>query len=176
MAQPKTISVDLRLPGTDDIKGPWTVNEEEERAAWEIYVELVTRVPVVQLRTGEGLLGEALSSLYTLFDSTREILRKYGPSIGRPENTGGLSFAYLSISLLNEVLRPVLARYHPLLVDYESMRPNRVPPGEHERKWENYQELRHILNEQIGHALIQYADLFAEAASVPSMAARRSIG
>jgi len=59
-----------------------------------MYVELVTRISVAELRHGEGLLHEALSSLYSLFDTTREILREYGPSIARPKGKDNISFGY----------------------------------------------------------------------------------
>ena len=38
-----------------------------------MYIELVTRIAVIELRPEEGLLREALSSLYSLFDTTRKI-------------------------------------------------------------------------------------------------------
>lgn len=167
MGQARSISVELKLLGTNDISGVWTVNDKEQQAAWEIYVELVTRIPVVELRSDEGLLSEALSSLYSLFDSTREVLRSYGPELARTKSEGELSFASLSITLLNGVLRPVLAQYHPLLLDFESVRPQQVPPGQHERNWRKSSELRQILNVPVRDALIQYANLFAQAAAVP---------
>ena len=54
----------------------------ERDAAWELYVELVTRVAVQSLHPQEGLVREAMNSLYSLFGSTREILRKAGPGLG----------------------------------------------------------------------------------------------
>jgi hypothetical protein len=44
----------------------------ERRAAWSLYVELVTRIAVQPLETNQGLLLEALNSLYSLFDTTRD--------------------------------------------------------------------------------------------------------
>ncbi|WP_370135611.1 hypothetical protein [Streptacidiphilus sp. EB103A] len=64
-----------------EIAGTWEPNDAERRAAWELYVELVTRVSVVPLGTDEGLLREALSSLYSLFGTTREVLRRHGPEV-----------------------------------------------------------------------------------------------
>ena len=54
----------------------WESDQTERRAAWELYIELVTRIAVQPLATKEGLMREALNSLYNLFGSTREILRK----------------------------------------------------------------------------------------------------
>ena len=63
------------------IKGKWKPDQQEKNAAWELYVELVTRISVVELKKSEGILREALNSLYSLFPTTRQVLRKYGPSI-----------------------------------------------------------------------------------------------
>lgn len=58
------------------VRGPQTTGERD--AAWELYVEVVTRIAVVELKPGEGSLREALSSLSSPFATTRDILRKYG--------------------------------------------------------------------------------------------------
>jgi|SRR5215217_7950189 hypothetical protein len=167
MADVKIFSVDRELPGMENGGGKWVADDTQQRAAWEIYVELVTRISVVGLRPNEGLLSEALSSLYTLFDSTRETLRRYGPEVAQPTADGTLSFGLLSLTLLNTVLRPVLAKWHPLLMDYESTRAENVSPLEHERNWDKNAELRRVLNEDVRGAMVKYADLFAQAAGVP---------
>ena len=41
------------------ISGTWEPNDDEGKAAWELYVELVTRIAVVPLGGEEGLLREA---------------------------------------------------------------------------------------------------------------------
>src|ERR671939_642463 len=110
----KQLKVKIGIPYIGDVEGTWEPDESERRAAWEMYVELVTRISVVELQPGEGVLGEALSSLYTLFGSTRDILRKYGPSVAEPKGKGNLSFGYLAVAILNGALRPVLAKWHPL--------------------------------------------------------------
>ena len=57
------ISVELSLPYLSKISGEWEPDENEREAAWELYVELITRVSVVNLGPEEGLLRESLSSL-----------------------------------------------------------------------------------------------------------------
>lgn len=113
----KRISVKLGLPSIGEIAGEWEPDESEVNAAWELYVELVTRISIVELKPEEGLLREALSSLYSFFDTTRAILRKYGPAVGKPKGKGELSFGTLSVAVLNAVLHPVLSKWHPLLED-----------------------------------------------------------
>ena len=142
MKGPKKINVSLFLPYIFELSGEWEPDEKEREAAWEMYVELVTRISVVELYPNEGLLREALTSLYSLYNTTRDILRKYGPEIATPNNDGELSFGYISVAVLNTVLRPVLAKWHPLLLDYEDKRPGSVSQFEHEKKWEKYDELR----------------------------------
>jgi len=51
----------------------WEADPTERRAAWSLYVELVTRIAVEPLEGEEGLLREDLNSLYSLFGTTREI-------------------------------------------------------------------------------------------------------
>ena len=167
------VKVSLTLPYVGGIEGTWEPDESERNAAWEMYVELVTRISVAELKSDEGLLREALSSLYTLFDTTRKILRKYGPSVAQPKGEGKISFGYLAVAILNTVLRPVLAKWHPLLLDYESTRDSNLSPLEHERQWEKYEELQQVLN-NVRSVLIEYANLLAQVAGVPSLIVERS--
>ncbi len=164
----KSVKVSLKLPYIGSIEGTWEPNEDERKAAWELYVELITRISVAELKADEGLLQEALSSLYTLFDTTRRILREYGPSIAQPKGEDNLSFGYLAVVIINVVLRPVLAKWHPLLLNYESTKKNSVSPLEHERQWGKYKELQKTLN-SVRSVLIKYANLLAEVAGVPSL-------
>lgn len=167
-----SVKVSLKIPQFAEISGTWEPDDSERRAAWEIYVELVTRISVAELHPEEGLLREALSSLYSLFDTTRKILREYGPSVAQPKGKDNLSLGYLAVVILNTVLRPVLAKWHPLLLDYEKTKPEDVSPVEHERRWDKYEELRQELNQARG-VLTDYADLLAEVANVPSLTVQR---
>src|SRR5665811_1685852 len=103
------VEVGLNL-GVLTIKGGWKPNDAERDAAWELYVELATRSAVVPLRGGEGLIREALTSLYSLFDTTRGILREYGPVLARPRPAGEYSFGQLAMLVLNFELRPLASR------------------------------------------------------------------
>jgi len=173
MAKLTRVKVSLILPYVGSVEGTWEPDESEKKAAWEMYVELITRISVAELKPDEGLLREALSSLYTLFNTTRNILRRYGPSIARPKGKGSISFGYLAVAILNLVLRPVLAKWHPLLLDYESTKNSTVSPIVHERKWDKHEELRQTLNEVRG-KIIEYANLLAQVADVPSLIIQRT--
>ncbi len=159
------VGVDLRFL---QISGTWEPNENERKAAWELYVELITRVSAVPLGPDDGLLREALSSLYSLFATTRDILRRYGPVVAEAKPRGQYSFGTLAVAMLNRALRPVLARWHPALQDWESMLPDGKSRGEHERAWDRAAELRAVL-EECRELLSQYARLMAAACGVPDI-------
>jgi hypothetical protein len=115
----------------------WEADKTERRAAWSLYVELVTRIAVEPLEGEEGLLREALNSLYSLFGTTREILKEAGPDVGASRNSVG----GIAIAVLNRGLRPFLAKWHPRLQVWEAKRPSDVSPKEHEQQWSEEPEL-----------------------------------
>jgi hypothetical protein len=164
----KKISVELGLPYVGKISGDWEPDQKERDAAWELYVELITRISVVDLGQDEGLLRESLTSLYSLFPTTREILRKHGPVVAKPKGKDGLSFGLLSVAVLNTVLRPILSKWHPLLEDYEASKPSGISVLDYERKWEEAQELRYVL-QGARLKLIEFAGILADVAGVPSL-------
>lgn len=154
----KLVSVSLSFLG---IKAEWKADPTERQAAWELYVELSTRVATQPLGADEGLLREALNSLYALFDTTRQILRKAGPTVGaREKSVGGIA-----VQVLNKRLRPVLAKWHPELEHHESKRPEKMSLREHERAWEHHDALRAEL-EQIREDMDEYAVALAKIAGV----------
>jgi hypothetical protein len=169
MSKLTSVAVSINLPfGLGGLQGTWQPDESEREAAWEMYVELVTRVATVELKPDEGLLREALSSLYSLFDTTRSILRAHGPRVAQPKGNGTYSFGLLAVVILNDVLRPVLARWHPLLLDHESTRSPERSQTEHEDEWEHAAELRSVLSD-VRVTLAQYGELLAEVAGVPPL-------
>lgn len=75
----------------------WEADSTERRAAWSIYVELITRVAIQDLEKDQGLLRESLNSLYSLFSITRQILKEAGPDVGASnESVGGIAIAVLN--------------------------------------------------------------------------------
>ncbi len=155
---PDTISVSLPF-GIGSIE--WKVEQTQRRAAWSLYVELVTRIAVEPLEADEGLAREALNSLYSLFGTTREILKEAGPDVGASiDSVGGIA-----IAVLNRGLRPFLAKWHPLLQAWEAKRPSDLSPKEHEQQWSEERKLRGEL-EKLRQELNQYANALAEMAGV----------
>ncbi|MFF1307394.1 hypothetical protein [Streptomyces sp. NPDC058307] len=139
---PAQITAKLAIPFVGEISGTWEPADAERGAAWELYLELVTRVSVQELDRDEGFLREALSSFYSFFNTTREILHRYGPEVAPPLAPGHVSFGVLAVTVLNRVLRPLLATWHPRLTAYESQRPPGRDPVAHERQWEHAEALR----------------------------------
>ena len=156
------------------IKGKWKPDEQEKRAAWELYIELVTRISVVELKKSEGILREALSSLYSLFPTTRQVLRNYGPSIAVTHEDADYSLARLAVNFLNYELRPILSKWHPLLQDYEEKREKGVSIKDHEDRWEMNQELRNVFNNS-RIALIEYSKFLALAAGIEPLLEEKRI-
>ena len=92
------------------------VTEAQIKVAWALYVELSTRVAGVELKSGMGSAREALNSLYSLFDTTRSVLREQGPgSAEGPESVGPIA-----IEILNRGLRPFITEWHTKLSGFEA--------------------------------------------------------
>jgi hypothetical protein len=134
----------------------WEADPTEQNAAWELYIELVTRVAVQSLAPDQGTVREAMNSLYSLFGSTRDILRKAGPQVGAShDSVGGIA-----IAVLNNGLRPFLAKWHPGLQEWEAKKAPDISPQAHEKAWELEPQLRSELT-ALQSDLAKYADALA---------------
>jgi hypothetical protein len=136
-------------------------DEAQQRAAWSLYVELSTRIAVQALEEDEGILREALTSLYNVFGITRQILREAGPEIAQ----GKQSFGAIAIDVLNKGLRPLLVKWHPLLKAYEEQKPVDKTTVEHERSWDRGKELREEIN-RVRQQMVIYVKALAKIAGV----------
>ncbi|WP_133116303.1 hypothetical protein [Amycolatopsis antarctica] len=116
----------------------------DRQLAWELHVELATRVSATELAEGQGLLTEALSSLHAVFGTARAALAAY-PS--REIEDREDSVPALVTRLLNNLLRPFLSKWHPRLLAYEELRPDGIGSSEHESVWEHSALLRAELAE-----------------------------
>ena len=166
---PKSVQVGIKLPFFE-ISSTWEPNDVERLAAWELYVELITRVAVVPLPDGHGLLSEALASHYSLFATTREILRRHGPAVAEPKRDEQPNFGYLAVAMLNFGLRPVLARWHPTLQAWEHGRAESQSAYADEQQWPYASELRVELD-AVRESLRAFAAVMAQACGVPDLTA-----
>ena len=84
------------------VKGPFLElefkpSDQTRQAAWSLYVELITRIATQPLTADEGEEISALTSLHSLFATTREVLRDNGPK--------SVDLAYIAVPFLNQVGR-----------------------------------------------------------------------
>ena len=157
---PKLSKVKIGLPwGIGEVE--FEPNDAQRTAAWKLYVELMTRISIQPLGESEGFLREALSSLHQLFGVTRDILKEAGPDVGAAKNSVG----GIAMIVLNNALRPVLSKWHPLLEDWENKRAAGVSQIAHERDWPDGKQLRVQLDALRGE-LSKYADGLAQIAGV----------
>lgn len=81
--------------------------DPDRNAAWDLYVELATRITTQPLLDDEGDEKTALDSVYAVFDMTRTILKA---------NRGATEFAKIAIVVLNQVIRPFTAKWHTVAI------------------------------------------------------------
>lgn len=84
----------------------WAPNDADRNAAWELYIELLTRVTTQILPDEDGKEVAALTSVYQLFPVSRDIMKRHGREC--------INFATVVIPVLNRVVRPFTAKWHPL--------------------------------------------------------------
>ena len=87
----------------------WAPQEADRGLAWDIYVELMTRITTQKLDDNEGDDETALKSVYTLFGLSREYMHRHGV---RGANTAALLTAYL-----NQKVRSFTAKWHKRSID-----------------------------------------------------------
>ena len=78
--------------------------DNNRKAAWDLYVEMETRITTQPLHPKHGDEKTALDSVYSLFQTTREILLAQGPDC--------VVFAKIAIEILNQKVRPFTAKWH----------------------------------------------------------------
>lgn len=120
----------------------------DSEAAWQMYVELLTRIATQPLSEKDGDEETALESIYSLFPITRNILREYGRN--------AINFTRISVIILNQKIRPFTAKWHRLFRQNAFKDPSKC------------EEFRAEL-EQLRHVLIAYTRLLAEMAKVEDL-------
>lgn len=81
-------------------------NSADRDAAWDLYVELITRITTQPLSDEHGLEKSALDSVHQLFGLTRAILKARGRTCS--------GFAKIAVVVLNQIVRPFTAKWHKL--------------------------------------------------------------
>ncbi len=84
----------------------FTFEDADKKAAWGLYIELITRVSVQRLEEGKGDEKAALASFASIFGFTRDVLKTSGPQC--------VNFAKVATVILNQVIRPFTTKWHPI--------------------------------------------------------------
>ncbi len=88
---------------TGFVEGEFAAQDPDRDAAWDLYVELVTRIATQRLPGEAGDEVAALRSIYDLWGIVRSTLKAH---------RGCTVFAKLTIPFFNQDVRPFTARWH----------------------------------------------------------------
>lgn len=89
---------------TPYLEAEFSWSNKDKEAAWELYVELLTRITTQPLADDSGIEKTALDSIYSLFPTTREILKEKGRKC--------VNFTKIAVVILNQIIRPFTAEWH----------------------------------------------------------------
>jgi hypothetical protein len=84
----------------------WKPQDEDKAAAWELYIELLTRIATQPLDEKHGDEKTALDSVFSLFAITRQVLKS--------NSRNCTEFTKIAVVVLNQVIRPFTAKWHRL--------------------------------------------------------------
>ena len=82
----------------------WNPSEPDKNAAWDLYIELLTRITTQRLDTKHGDEATALASVFSLFSTTRKIIKDNGKDC--------IEFTKIAVVILNQKVRPFTAKWH----------------------------------------------------------------
>ena len=86
------------------VKFEVSFDDADRDAAWELYIEMLTRIVTQPLPIEDGDEKTALDSVYSLFPITRKVLRRHGRS--------AVNFSKIAVPVLNQIVRPFTAKWH----------------------------------------------------------------
>ena len=90
------------------LEADWQPKDPDRDAAWELYVELLTRITTQPLPKEHGDEATALESVHDLFGLSREVIKRHGRLC--------IEFTKIAIVILNQKIRPFTAKWHKLLL------------------------------------------------------------
>ena len=89
---------------TGFLEADLSMKDGDKEAAWKLYVELLTRITTQALPKDSGDEETALDSIYSLFKTTRQILKEQGKDC--------VEFTKLAVIVLNQIVRPFTTEWH----------------------------------------------------------------
>ena len=87
----------------------WKPNDSDKDAAWELYIELLTRITTQPLQSSQGDEKTALDSVYSIFGLTRTIIKSHKRDC--------IEFTKIAIIVLNQIIRPFTAKWHKFSIE-----------------------------------------------------------
>lgn len=82
----------------------WSPKDADKDAAWELYVELLTRITTQALDAQSGTEESALDSVHSIFKTTRDVLKHQGRDC--------IQFSKIAIVIVNQIIRPFTSKWH----------------------------------------------------------------
>jgi hypothetical protein len=104
----KCNTVNVTLPS--GISFEFKAQEEDRKIAWEIFVQIRTRIAAVEFKKGEDSFKDVNVSLFALFTLIREKILGLSLKTVTKDKDGNLVELYFSI--LNHGIRPYLTKWH----------------------------------------------------------------
>jgi len=83
--------------------------DADRDAAWEMYIELLTRITTQALPADHGDEQTVLDSVHSLFPITREIIKR--------NKRHAFEFTKIAIIVLNQIVRPFTTKWHKLALN-----------------------------------------------------------
>jgi hypothetical protein len=93
---------------TPFLEADWEPKDPDRDAAWELYIELLTRITTQPLPPEHGDEASALESVHILFGLSREVIKRHGRLC--------IEFTKIAIVILNQKIRPFTAKWHKLML------------------------------------------------------------
>ena len=109
-------------------------SDKDKDAAWELYIELLTRITTQRIAPDSGDEQSALTSVYSLYGLTREIIKRNG--------RGCSEFAKLAIVVLNQIVRPFTTKWHRLSL---------AGAFQDQEQCDNFREELEVLQDKLSH-------------------------
>jgi hypothetical protein len=94
---------------TSFLEMEWKPKDDDKDAAWDLYIELITRVSTQYMLPDHGDEKSALLSVSKLFELTRETIKHRGRHCGE--------FTKIAVVVLNQVVRPFTTKWHRLSLE-----------------------------------------------------------
>ncbi|WP_049535794.1 hypothetical protein [Vibrio harveyi] len=91
----------------------WKPQDEDKAAAWDLYIELITRVTTQPISDDFGSEKAALDSVYQLFPITRDVIKSNGRHC--------IQFTKIAVIVLNQIVRPFTSKWHSITSANENL-------------------------------------------------------